>query len=51
MTTKKMAIIATKGARVFTFYGPSLLRKDINDIRISPLANPAMPMPAMPVTL
>ena len=72
MTTKKMAIIATKGALdmaypplilastaaaldwevqvFFTFYGLSLLRKDISDIRISPLANPAMPMP-MPVTL
>ena len=74
MTTKKMAIIATKGALdmaypplilastaaaldwevqvFFTFYGLSLLRKDISDIRISPLANPAMPMPVpMPVTL
>ena len=74
MTTKKMAIIATKGALdmaypplilastaaaldwevqvFFTFYGLSLLRKDISDIRISPLANPAMPMPMpMPVTL
>ena len=74
MTTKKMAIIATKGALdmaypplilastaaaldwevqvFFTFYGLSLLRKDIRDIRISPLANPAMPMPMpMPVTL
>jgi len=36
----------------FTFYGLTLLRKDISDIRISPLANPAMPMPMpMPVTL
>jgi peroxiredoxin family protein len=36
----------------FTFYGLALLRKDISDIRISPLANPAMPMPMpMPVTL
>lgn len=74
MTTKKMAIIATKGALdmaypplilastaaaldwevqvFFTFYGLALLRKDISDIRISPLANPAMPMPMpMPVTL
>ena len=33
-----------------TFYGLSLLRKDLSDIRISPLANPAMPMPVpMPV--
>jgi peroxiredoxin family protein len=34
----------------FTFYGLTLLRKDISDIKISPLANPAMPMPVpMPV--
>jgi len=34
----------------FTFYGLQLLRKDISDIKISPLANPAMPMPVpMPV--
>jgi peroxiredoxin family protein len=34
----------------FTFYGLSLLRKDLDDIAISPLANPAMPMPMpMPV--
>ena len=33
-----------------TFYGLSLLRKDLSGIRISPLANPAMPMPMpMPV--
>jgi peroxiredoxin family protein len=33
-----------------TFYGLALLRKDLSDIRISPLANPAMPMPVpMPV--
>ena len=32
----------------FTFYGLQLLRKDLGHIRISPLANPAMPMP-MPV--
>ena len=72
MTTKKMAIIATKGALdmaypplilastaaalgwevqvFFTFYGLQLLRKDISDTAISPLANPAMPMPVpMPV--
>ena len=29
----------------FTFYGLQLLRKDLSHIRISPLANPAMPMP------
>ncbi|MBK6651281.1 MAG: DsrE/DsrF/DrsH-like family protein [Betaproteobacteria bacterium] len=34
----------------FTFYGLTLLRHDISDIKISPLANPAMPMPVpMPV--
>ncbi|HQY27519.1 MAG TPA: DsrE/DsrF/DrsH-like family protein [Burkholderiaceae bacterium] len=33
-----------------TFYGLALLRKDVSGIRISPLANPAMPMPVpMPV--
>ena len=72
MATKKMAIIATKGALdmaypplilastaaaigwevqvFFTFYGLQLLRKDLSGIEISPLANPAMPMPVpMPV--
>ena len=29
----------------FTFYGLQLLRKDLDGIAISPLANPAMPMP------
>jgi peroxiredoxin family protein len=34
----------------FTFYGLTLLRKDLSSIKISPLANPAMPMPVpMPV--
>jgi peroxiredoxin family protein len=34
----------------FTFYGLALLRHDLSDIKISPLANPAMPMPVpMPV--
>ncbi|MGE5338683.1 MAG: sulfur carrier protein DsrE2 [Gemmatimonadota bacterium] len=34
----------------FTFYGLQLLRHDISSIKISPLANPAMPMPVpMPV--
>ncbi len=33
-----------------TFYGLALLRKDVGGLRISPLANPAMPMPVpMPV--
>ena len=72
MATKKMAIIATKGAldmaypplilastaaalgwevQVFcTFYGLQLLRKDLSGIAISPIGNPAMPMPVpMPV--
>lgn len=74
MATKKMAIIATKGALdmaypplilastaatlgwdvqvFFTFYGLQLLRKDLDGIAISPLANPAMPMPVpMPVVV
>jgi peroxiredoxin family protein len=74
MTTKNMAIIATKGTldwaypplilsstaaalgwdvQVFcTFYGLQLLRKDLSGIKISPLANPAMPMPVpMPVVV
>lgn len=74
MSSKKMAIIATKGTLdmaypplilastaatlgwdvqvFFTFYGLQLLRKDLNDIKISPLANPAMPMPVpMPVVV
>jgi len=29
----------------FTFYGLQLLRRDISDIKLSPLGNPAMPMP------
>jgi len=34
----------------FTFYGLSLLRHDLGGVKISPLANPAMPMPVpMPV--
>ena len=72
MTTKKMAIIATKGTLdmayppfilastaaalgyevqiFFTFYGLQLLRRDLSDVKISPLGNPAMPMPVpMPV--
>ncbi|MBX3636174.1 MAG: DsrE/DsrF/DrsH-like family protein [Rubrivivax sp.] len=36
----------------FTFYGLQLLRKDLDHIKISPLANPAMPMPVpMPVVV
>lgn len=29
----------------FTFYGLTLLRRDIGDLKVSPLGNPAMPMP------
>ncbi|MDP2001128.1 MAG: DsrE/DsrF/DrsH-like family protein [Rhodoferax sp.] len=36
----------------FTFYGLQLLRKNLDSIKISPLANPAMPMPVpMPVMM
>lgn len=28
----------------FTFYGLNLLKKDISDLKVSPLGNPAMPM-------
>ena len=69
MATKKMAIIATKGALdmaypplilastaaalgwevqiLFSFYGLQLLRKDLSGIAISPIGNPAMPMPVV----
>ena len=34
----------------FTFYGLTLLKKDLSGVKISPLANPAMPKPVpMPV--
>lgn len=29
----------------FTFYGLQILRKDLSHLRVSPLGNPAMPMP------
>ena len=29
----------------FTFYGLTLLKKNLDDVKISPLGNPAMPMP------
>lgn len=29
----------------FTFYGLALLKKDLGDLKVSPLGNPAMPMP------
>ncbi|HSI22301.1 MAG TPA: DsrE/DsrF/DrsH-like family protein [Methylophilaceae bacterium] len=28
----------------FTFYGLTLLKKDVSDLKVSPLGNPAMPM-------
>ena len=31
--------------RFFTFYGLSLVKKDLSDLTVSPLGNPAMPMP------
>jgi peroxiredoxin family protein len=31
----------------FTFYGLQLLRKDLSGVMVSPLGNPAMPMPVM----
>ncbi|HUN91699.1 MAG TPA: DsrE/DsrF/DrsH-like family protein [Burkholderiaceae bacterium] len=44
---------ATLGYEVqvfFTFYGLQLLKKDLSDVKVSPLGNPAMPMPIpMPV--
>ena len=29
----------------FTFYGLALLKKDLGDLKVSPLGNPGMPMP------
>ncbi|OIQ86846.1 hypothetical protein GALL_313150 [mine drainage metagenome] len=29
----------------FTFYGLTLLKRDLDDVKVSPLGNPAMPMP------
>jgi peroxiredoxin family protein len=29
----------------FTFYGLTLLKKNVSDLKVSPLGNPAMPMP------
>src|SRR4030066_1901914 len=44
-------ILASTGAALggdvsifFTFYGLNLLKKDLSDLEISPLGNPAMPM-------
>lgn len=35
----------------FTFYGLTLLKKDISDLKVTPLGNPAMPMPVPMPTL
>jgi len=35
----------------FTFYGLTLLKKDISDLKVNPLGNPAMPMPIPMPTL
>ena len=35
----------------FTFYGLALLKKDISDLKVNPLGNPAMPMPIPMPTL
>ena len=35
----------------FTFYGLTLLKKDISDLKVTPLGNPAMPMPIPMPTL
>jgi len=38
------AALGWKVSMFFTFYGLGLLRKDISDLKISPLGNPDMPM-------
>jgi peroxiredoxin family protein len=38
------AALGWKVSIFFTFYGLGLLRKDISDLKISPLGNPGMPM-------
>ena len=38
------AALGWKVSIFFTFYGLQLLRKDISDLKISPLGNPGMPM-------
>jgi peroxiredoxin family protein len=35
----------------FTFYGLTLLKKDVSDLKVNPLGNPAMPMPIPMPTL
>lgn len=44
------AALGYEVAVFFSFYGLQLLRKDLDHIRVSPVGNPAMPMPVpMPV--
>ncbi len=38
------AALGWKVSVFFTFYGLNLLKKDISDLRVSPLGNPGMPM-------
>jgi peroxiredoxin family protein len=38
------AALGWKVSMFFTFYGLGLLRKDIGDLKVSPLGNPGMPM-------
>jgi peroxiredoxin family protein len=38
------AALGWKVSMFFTFYGLGLLRKDISDLKVSPLGNPGMPM-------
>ena len=40
-----MSIFFTFLSIFFTFYGLTLLKKDISDLKVSPIGNPAMPMP------
>lgn len=38
------AALGWRASIFFTFYGLQLLKKDIGDLKVSPLGNPAMPM-------
>jgi peroxiredoxin family protein len=58
MANKKMTIIASKGSMdvdvtiFFTFYGLEIVKKDNTEkLKVSPLGNPAMPMPVPIPTL
>ncbi len=39
------AALGYKVSIFFTFYGLTLLKKDIGNLKVSPIGNPAMPMP------